>query len=440
MFDLSNVLNSAQQVKEQDNERKENRGNRKKLLYPADGTARVKLLFNPKSGIALRKIGRHHVHGTKVPCLQMFGHDCPVCKTLADIKSVKGTDLWEFKRKERGLSYAQFIDDNYNRSGEKQENIPTQGEVVLLMYPWSVYRDLQSIIAEAGANAATILATNAGKVVKLSRSKGKNNRIEYRVELDAFSEYTTAQTEDEYMQLLNELPNLNDEIVPAEITEDIRKSAQEVANKLVESYLSAAVLGQGATNANPTNLGNFGAGVQGANPGGQAPAWAQPGNIPPAPNFEQANPQAGGFNQPQNTGFNQPNGQFNQPNGQFNQPQGGQQFNQPGMQPGFTQPNTGQVDPNQQFSQPMNTGFNQPTNPNQPTGSQIGTQPQDSFQSQPAVEQVPNPTPTNPVNTGQAGQPEGNPLADGKPACFGKHGSVDPQQCLICPHEVECAN
>ncbi|AMM44892.1 hypothetical protein SP15_093 [Bacillus phage SP-15] len=469
MFDLSNVLNSAQQVKEQKDQQQKNNGNRRKLIYPADGTVRMKLLFNPKSGIALRKIGRHHVQGVKVPCLELFGKECPICKTLTNIKNVKGNDLWEFKRKERGLSYAQYIDDNYNRPpNEKPENIPTQGETIIAMYPWSVYRDLQSIIAEAGANAASILATNHGKIIKITRTRGKNNRVEYRVELDAFGEYQTAPTDEEYMKVLNELPNLNDEIVPSELTEDIMNSVKEVDRKLNEAYLSPAVLG-GGNNQGVGNLGQFVGGT--GDQGGNLPQWAQgqaqgmpnqfqqPGMNPqfqqPNPNqfaqnpnqFQQPNMGQGGqFNQqgqfdPNQGQFNQNQGQFNPNQGQFNQGQFNQnqgQFNQQAnvQQPGFTQ--------NQQFSTPS-VDNQQGMNPNQQMGNPTDQQANQGMnQTQTQQPDFSQSTPSSDSVGGQAPSTDSNPVdpsaprADGKPGCFGKHGSVDANQCLICPFEVEC--
>lgn len=474
MFDLSNVLNSANKVQENEEKKDNNRGNRKKLLYPQDGTVKVKLLFNPKSGIALRKIGRHHVHGAKVPCLQMYGQDCPVCKTVADIKSVKGSDLWEYKRRERGVSYAQFIGDNYNRQNEKEDRIPKEGEVILLMYPWSVYRDLQSIIAEAGENASSILATNQGKVVKISRSKGKSNRVEYRVEIDAFSDYQSANTDDDYMAMLNDLPNLNEEIVGPELDEKTMKKIKEVNNKLHESYLSPAVLGSNGgaqSNNQPNNLGQFVGNDPNPNQG-NVPAWAQQN---PAQNQQMdQNPNQGtqpnmnsnpnqNFNQDPTQNFNQnPNQNFNQNSNQnFNQsPNQNSNFNQ-GSQPdinpnpnqsqlGSNQPvnNPGQQNmqqlpannPNQQFQQQQQMGNQQPPAQNQNMNTQQYQQPVNNGNSQ---QQTPTSQESNTDSSSgeQSDDTPGDPSvlrADGKPSCFGQHGSVDPNHCLICPFEVEC--
>lgn len=367
MFDLSNVLNSAKQVKTEEAERDQNKKNRMKLLYPGEGTVRVRVLFNPASNIALRKVGRHNVNGVKVPCMQMYGQECAVCKTLSEIKSVKGTDMWQYSRKDRGISYAQYIDDTYDRTGEKQDDIPKNGEIIKLMYPWSVFRDLSAIIADAGPASSTILASNKGKIVKITREK-KKDRVEYRVELDAFNEFQTAEDDNKFAELLNGLPNLNDEICPAQPTEQVVNTVNEVKAKLIESYLSPSVLGVNP-GGSAVNLGNF-AGQQPAQDP-NIPAWAQAMPSTGQPTMGQPNMGQANFGQPQsNVGqaqFNQ-NTQFTQPN--FN--------NQPmNQQPGFT-PNTNQT-PN------FNQGMSQTQQMNtvqQPQGQASSSQSNPNFGGQ----------------------------------------------------------
>ncbi|WJZ23535.1 hypothetical protein LIS04_107 [Listeria phage LIS04] len=332
MFDLSNVLNTAQQIK---SEKDNSNDGRMKLIYPDAGTLKVKLLFNPASSTAIRKVRRHKVNGVQVPCLQMYGQTCEVCKVVDNIETIKGADLWKFKPKDRGILFAQYIGDDYNRG--QNDKAPAEGEIIRVMVPWVVYRDLNAIIAEAGPEAQTIMASNKGKIVKIMRAQ-VNNRTEYRVELDAFSEYTSCGTDEEFVKLLNELPTLNEELCPPAPTETIVNQVKEISAKLSESYLSDSVLGNPQSNGTATNLGNVGGQAQGG-----VPEWAQNFNAPQggmpntgvqqnygqSPNMNYGQGQQGGFNQqtggfnPQTGGFNQQTGGFNQQTGGFNQQTGG---------------------------------------------------------------------------------------------------------------------
>ena len=89
-FDLSQVLQQANQVSAESGE---SSGGREKLIYPQNGKLKVRILFNPKSQVVIRKFERHTVNGTKVPCMSNYGQDCPICKVLSDIKNAKGTDI-----------------------------------------------------------------------------------------------------------------------------------------------------------------------------------------------------------------------------------------------------------------------------------------------------------------------------------------------------------
>lgn len=377
MFDLSQVMADAQKAKNSQNEGGNNQGY--KLIYPQNGTLKVKLLFNPKSGLVSRKVLRHNVEGTKTACLSMYGQDCPVCQAVTSIQNSKGIDLWKLKASTRGISFAQYIESDYRWDNPK--DAPKKGDIILLMYPWTVYQDINKIIADAGQLADTVVARNSGRIVKISRWV-ESNQTKYRAELDAFAgEYQSCASDEEFAKVLNEMESLNERIVPPAVTDELLKTAKEVSNQLNSHYL-----GQQINYSAPPQPQGFG----GFNPqGGQAPQQPQGFN--------------GGFN-PQ-----QPVGGFNpqQPSG-GQAPQGFGGFN-PQQAQGFSPQN-----PSQGFNPQM--GFN----PQQP--------PVGGFAPQtPGVGSTGTPAPSKPDNA---------------PECYGKHGdpSVNPNACTICPFELLCSN
>ena len=369
-FDLSKALGIAEETK---NNQEDNSGNIK-LVYPQEGTVKVKLLFNPASSLVSRKIARHSVEGTKIACLSQYGQDCPVCKIITSIQNAKGLDLWKLKATTRGISYAQFIDSDYTWSNPNDK--PQQGEVVLLMYPWTVYQDINRIIAEAGSQAAQIVASNVGKILKISRWRD-GNQIKYKAELDAFNNYQSCPSDAEYESLLTGLESLNSKIISETATEDMILKAKEVSNQLSGQYLSNNISGMGMSTP---------------------------------PGFNNMNTQQFG-GQPQQGVFTPQGSQQQQP--QF----GGQpQF---GQQGGFTPQSPQGSNPNQfGGGQPQgNNGFT----PQQPQGNN-GFTPQGAGIPQ--------------QQGGQATKPDNAPECYGKKNA----GDINPNSCLLCPFELNCTS
>lgn len=242
-FDLSSVLNQAQEVtSQQQNSDK----SKVRLIYPSTGTLKVKLLYNPKSNLVARQIRRHKVGNTNYVCLSSYGVDCPICKTIDSIKNATGVDAWQLNAKTRGISYAQYIgSEGYKWDTKNPE--PQIGELVLLMYPWTIYQDINRIISTAGIHANELIATNTGKIFKIIRWR-ENSQEKYRGELDAFNTYTTiscnindpndvAKAEIEFDKYLSEIPNLSEAVIPAAPNEDTYKYANEASEALSRDYL-----------------------------------------------------------------------------------------------------------------------------------------------------------------------------------------------------------
>ena len=256
-FNLENVLAQAAQVTQQ---QEESSSGGMKLIYPQMGTLKVRLLYNNAAGVVMRKFERHTINKQKVVCLQNYGMDCPVCKMIDNIQNATGADLWQMKRTTRGIAYAEYIDSDYKWDDPK--NAPAKGEIVILMFPWTIYTDLNRLISSAGQNIYSLIASNVGGVFKISRWS-ENKQTKYRAEIDPFDQqHQTRATEEEYQKLLMDLPSLNDKFVPVEPNDNIIKAAQSMADELNKEYLAPQVhhpsMGQSGM-----NLSSMAAGVMG---------------------------------------------------------------------------------------------------------------------------------------------------------------------------------
>lgn len=237
-YDLSSVLANAAKVAQDSSE--SNNENSIKIVYPQDGVMKLRLIFNNASGAVMRKFERHVINDSKVPCLTMYGQECPICKALDNISSAKGLDLWKLKRTTRGIAYAEYIESDYKWADPKYE--PKRGEIVLFMFPWTIYTDLNRLISSAGQNVYSLICSNVGGIFKISRWSEKG-QIKYRAEIDPFeTNHQTRPTDDEYEALIRDNPSLNDRICPSTLTEDIVKQARDLADQLNREYLSSSVV------------------------------------------------------------------------------------------------------------------------------------------------------------------------------------------------------
>ena len=234
-FDLSSVIEQANNAINGS----ESKGNKYALFYPGVGTSTVKLLFNPKSNSLFRLINRHEwMDKQKVPCLKTFGKDveCPICKAIQDVKNSKGIDLARHKSKVRGIAFAHLVSVDYPQTGKFA---PSEGDVVLFMFPWTVYTALSQVIADSQSNPQQLeqlVAKNEGYGFSIRHTEDNK----YTVMLSPFKQYKTCSSDEEFEKLLKGLDSLNDLIVPASIdsmTEDQMNKVKQVANEITMKYL-----------------------------------------------------------------------------------------------------------------------------------------------------------------------------------------------------------
>jgi hypothetical protein len=385
-FDLSNVINQAQEVTSQ--QQNGDGKNQIRLIYPGTGTLKVKLLYNPKSNLVARQIKRHKVGNTNYTCLGMYGMDCPICKMVDSIKNSTGLDLWKYNAKTRGLTYAQYVgSQNYTWDNNNKE--PQVGELILLMYPWTIYQDINRIISTAGVNADQLIARNEGKVVNIIRWR-ENSQEKYKCEVDAFAApFRSCEDDQKFDQYLSDLPDLNEAIVSSQANQDTFKYANEASEALSREYLRGTQYG----------------GMPGMNPAQNQMSGGTPGIIDDGQGHQ----------------FALVNGQYVPINAQ---PQMNQQVPpaNPGFTPGFVPQNNIPPQLTPQNTAPAYT-------PSTPVSQPQNAEPTQQFSGM-------NP-PTESGGTPQqsAAPTDGNGKA--MPECFGHHKDGD-NKCLACMYEIQC--
>ena len=242
-FDLSNVLKQANEATSSGNDPKY------KIFYPGVGQSKLKLLFNPKSNSLMRLINRHEwMDKRKVPCLKTLGRDieCPICKAIEDVKNIKGIDLSRHKSKVRGIAFAQLVSTNYTLTGK---NSPSTNEIVLFMFPWTVYGAISQVVTEAQENPSQLeqlIASNEGFTFTINH--GEDNK--YNCMMSPFGKHRTCGSDEEFERLLNSLDSLNDMIIPQQLKDEqmdaVRKVADEIRLKYLNDSSTPQTLGQTA--------------------------------------------------------------------------------------------------------------------------------------------------------------------------------------------------
>lgn len=384
-FDFNSVMAEAQKSL------KSGESNFKyKLLYPSQGTLTIKLLFNPRSNLVKRIINRHTIGEDKIACMRTYGQDCKICKVIEDAENARGIDLGKLRSQGRGISLAQFIKADYRTDG-----IVT-GDIILFMYPWTVFKDISAIISQAKSedDMKALIASNDGYLFSITR--GVDNK--YTTQVNPFEKYRSCQSDDEFVSLLSGLDDLNGMVLANPPTEDILKDVNEVAVELTNLYLvnKQPQYQTPPGQQMPMSLGNFG----------------QQGAVTPPVNQ------------------------------QFAPPVNNQQF-----APVNNPPQQQQFAPAPQQSSPANNPFQQyaPVNnpPQQqfapPTNNPFGGIPQ---QSTPVNNNNNNNNPFAPPATAPQQQqfmPPPQTSDPNKPPCFGRHGTEDVNKCLLCPSEIQCS-
>lgn len=235
-MDFSKLRKMAQQEIDDNNSRNNNNNNGPKVFYPgSNGTVVLKILYNPKSQILQRKIIRHG----KVPCFQIYGEDCPICSAIHQAEESRGKDCGAFGKygyKTRGLAYAVIL-----KNDMKDSDIQP-GELVLFMYPVSIYNQINELTIKAEDHLEGLIAKNEGNVFELTRKQKSNGFPEYTISIYPYGTMKVKDTEEEFQQLMEGLPDLNHAIVPSDPDQESRDKARATAETILAEYVSGSVL------------------------------------------------------------------------------------------------------------------------------------------------------------------------------------------------------
>jgi hypothetical protein len=254
MFDLSKVLENAQSV----TEKSAGNSDLPRILYPGDGSVSVRLLFNPSSNSVMRLIRRHKTDkNEKIICASQYHEDCPLCKAIENINSMTGNDLWTLKSRVTGIAYAQYISCSQGYDWGSY-GAPKEGDLVVLMFPWSLYKELSGIIQRSGEHANELLTTAQGRVITITRGKD-GSRVSYKAEINAFAPlYESRSSQEEFDNWLVSMDNLNSVIVPEMMPSDLLMKLQIEADSLMARYTKASHIFPGTTPIpNNNNVGTM---------------------------------------------------------------------------------------------------------------------------------------------------------------------------------------
>lgn len=237
-----NLEDLKNQINAEVNEANENNYESKyQLIYPhIDGSIVFRPLYNVKSNIVQKRLVRHDAEGrTKVPCLSVFGEDCPICEAIKNVEDSKGKDIGVRRKhgyKVRGLCFAELIDIS-----SQYENVK-KGDIVLLMYPKTVYDGINKIMADAGDKLQSLVCQYDSLAFILERKEQANKFPGYDIRLSPFCNTPIHKSQAEFEETLKDLDELSELIVPTYITDEIRDSAKALADVINAEYLKSTVV------------------------------------------------------------------------------------------------------------------------------------------------------------------------------------------------------
>ena len=217
-----------------------------KVFYPyVDGQYEIRLFFNFKANKVQRLITRHGNEGKnpKVACLSAYGEECPACKVVKEIENLLGKESGisrKFGYSKRGICFAQIIDG----PGKvfQGEYAAQKGDIVLLMYPKSVYDAINGILMSAikSKKFDDIANSNTAYHITINKDSSKGPNA-YQV-LQTFTQSTLYKNDSEFENFIGSLPNLDEQILPINPTSEIYKATKVFAETLTSQYLSNGVV------------------------------------------------------------------------------------------------------------------------------------------------------------------------------------------------------
>lgn len=241
-FDFNSAIAAARAVVD----RQEGSGNanyKYPLVYPQVGqTIVIRPLFNPKSSQIIRLVTRHE----KVACYKTYGIDCPICAVQQQVKDMTGQDPFgrSKKSRSRGICFAQFISSTapYEKSNGQDQIQP--GDIILFMFPWSVYTQINATIAAIGQTPTgmdqAFCHAQSGVYLQISVSSD----YKYTTTSVPYMSFPTQQTDEEFMTMLENMESLTEQVLPSTITEDVDKQVKEYTDAIYRQFINPQIPNQ----------------------------------------------------------------------------------------------------------------------------------------------------------------------------------------------------
>lgn len=240
MYDFQAAVNAARAVVEKQENAGQGQDYKYPLVYPQAGhSIVVRPLFNPASGQIVRLINRHE----KIPCYRTYGIDCPICKTMQQVKDMTGQDPFGRKSasKSRGVCFAQYISSTYTIDKGNNKGNLQPGEIILFMFPWSVYSQINTIIqvisqTPTGMEQAFSHASS-GMYVQVTVSP----EFKYTATQVPYMTFPTNMSDDDFMRMLDGMESLMEQVLPSTVTEDVDKQVRAYNDELYKQYIAPRV-------------------------------------------------------------------------------------------------------------------------------------------------------------------------------------------------------
>lgn len=253
MFDFQSAISAAAAVVDKQSQQNSGGNYKYPLVYPQAGhTVVVKPLFNPKSGQILRLVNRHE----KTPCYRTYGIDCPICSIQQQVKDMTGQDPFGRTKRSvsRGVCFAQYISSTYQIEKSNNQGVLQPGDIILFMFPWSVYSQINTIIqavsqTPTGMDQAFCHA-QSGMFIQVNVTAD----FKYTTTNVPYMTFPTRQTDDEFVKMLEDMDNLLDQVIPATITEEVDKQVKEYADAIYRQYVAPSVPNQAPSPAQVVSL------------------------------------------------------------------------------------------------------------------------------------------------------------------------------------------
>lgn len=175
--------------------------------------------------------------------MSVYGEDCPICAAIKNAEDEYGKECGAWSKygyKTRGISMAILVDHDAGMFSDK--NSPKKGDLILLMYPPTLYNKINEIIVKSGSHLEDLVVNNDGKTIEITRKQKNGGFPEYDVSVYAYGDEKIKDSDEEFDSILDNLQNLNDSLVPNYPNDEIREKVRAAAESIDVEYSSGRVL------------------------------------------------------------------------------------------------------------------------------------------------------------------------------------------------------